>query len=664
MSKKKLFLSTSLLSATVVATAIVLNFQTNQAIDDKLEAFNIAKNQEMNQSFDLKESQKYFFDYIKWLNDQNEDPIAILNVSASLPYQEALFIAMVNHFNGSKNELTMIQEEKFRDSPRYDINKLLAKVDAPFNVLNEDKDQPATIVNGIKKAKVNVLFDRRNPNALIPQPKDRIDEEHIAPILNYLIAHAKTNKINIVIPDIFFIQLFNNFTPFVNDPLIQLISKAKSILLTTDGNAHIVKVVESGLLKFVLSPEFKRQSEQTIKENLKSIQDLNAEKISKLTKNDIYNLLLLEEKIDGKFDFIHLVHYDSSYANNLFTNKTDQNGNFIELLDEKNKWKVSSVSLNVLDYAKLLNDQSKKSEFIKLFDEAFFVDDKSELFVSLDKDNFDPKKKTAIFIGSSLFSPQITRNHEVTSLEEFANLRAYVQKSFNQFLEKYPQDEYNIVFKHHPIYSAEDAVKLSQIYTNDQIKIPNVINAKIPFEYLLSSELAKVQSGEESILFFKNAKQEIEPKFKLFGFQATTSLIHTTRLFLETGLKISHEEIEKVISFDDFLVPTLFDVIEKPIFDPKKYNKFASNKIKIENTYRFFNPSQWNSEIDSKNDQFSFNELKPLTNDESIINDTMINVLLIAFTLVVLSSILTVPITIHTIRKTRKNKNQFNLFLK
>lgn len=665
MSKKILFLSTSLLTATLASTAIVLNFQDNQAIDDKLEAFNIAKNQEMNQSFDLKESQKYFFDYIKWLNDQNQDPIAILNVSASLPYQEALFIAMVNQFNGSKNELTMIQEEKFRQSPRYDINKLLAKDDSPFNVLNEDKDQPATIVNSIKKDKVNVLFDQRNPNALIPQSKDRIDEEHIAPILNYLIEHAKTktNKINIVIPDIFFMQLFNDFSPSVKDPLIQLISKAKSILLTTDGNAHIVKVVESGLLKFVLSPEFKRQSEETIKENLKAIQNLDDSKIRKLTKNDIYNLLLLEEKIDGKFDFIHLVHYDSSYSNNLFTDKTDQNGNFIELLDEKNKWKVSSVSLNVLDYAKLLNDQSKKSEFIKLFDEAFFVDDKSELFVSFDKNNFDPKKKTAIFIGSSLFSPQ-TKNHEITSLEEFANLREYVQKSFNQFLEKYPQDEYNIVFKHHPIYSAKDSVKLTQIYTNNKIEIPNVINSKIPFEYLLSSELAKAERGEESILFFKNNKQEIEPKFKLFGFQATTSLIHTTRLFLETSLKISHEEIEKVISFDDFLIPTLFDVIEKPFFDPKKYNKFDSNKMKIENTYRFFNPSQWNSEIDTKNDRFLFNELKPLGNDESIINDAMINILLIGFVLIVISSILTVPTTIYMIRKTRKNKNQFNLFLK
>ena len=383
-----------------------------------------------------------------------------------------------------------------------------------------------------------------------------------------------------------------------------------------------------------------------------------------MTKNDIYNLLLLEEKIDSKFDFIHLVHYDSSYANNLFTDKTDQNGNFIELLDEKNKWKVSSVSLNVLDYANLLKDQSKKSAFINSFDEAFFVDDKSELFVSLDKDNFDPKKKTAIFIGSSLFSPQITRNHEVTSLEEFTNLREYVQNSFNQFLTKYPQDEYNIVFKHHPVYSAEDSVKLTQIYTNNQIKIPNVINSRIPFEYLLSSELAKVQKGEESILFFKNGKQEIEPKFKLFGFQATTSLIHTTRLFLETSLKISHDEIEKVISFDDFLVPTLFDVIEKPIFDPKKYNKFESNRKKIENSYRFFNPSQWNSEISNENDRFLFNEIKPLGNDENIINDAMINILLIGFALVVLSSIVAIPTTIYMIRKNKKNDHPSNLFLK
>ena len=664
MNKKMLFWSASLLTAAVIPTAIVLKVQNNQLVNNEIEAINIAKNQQMNQGFDLKESQKYFLNYIQWLNDQN-DPIALFNVSASLPYQEALFIAMVNQFNGSKNQLTMIQEEKFRDSPRYDIDKLIAKNNSPINVLNSDKDQPNKIINEINQDKINILYDQRNPNAIIPQSKSQVAEEHIAPILNYLIESAKnSNKINIVIPDIYFMQLFDAFSPSVNNPLIQLLSKAKSILLTTDGSGHIVKVVESGLLKFVLSPEFNRQSEQTIKENLKSIQDLNAEKISKLTKNDIYNLLLLEEKIDSKFDFIHLVHYDSSYANNLFTDKTDQNGNFIELLDEDKKWKVSSVSLNVLDYANLLKDQSKKAAFIKSFDEAFFVDDKSELFVSLDQDNFDPKKKTAIFIGSSLFSPQITRNHEVTSLEEFTNLREYVQNSFNQFLTKYPQDEYNIVFKHHPVYSAEDSVKLTKIYTNNQIEIPNVINSRIPFEYLLSSELAKAQRGEESILFFKNSKQEIEPKFKLFGFQATTSLIHTTRLFLETSLKISHDEIEKVISFDDFLVPTLFDVIEKPIFDPKKYNKFESNRRKIENSYRFFNPSQWNSEIGNENDRFLFNEIKPLGNDENIINDAMINILLIGFALVVLSSIVAIPTTIYMIRKNKKNDHPSNLFLK
>lgn len=664
MNKKMLFWSASLLTAAVIPTAIVLKVQNNQLVNNEIEAINIAKNQQMNQGFDLKESQKYFLNYIQWLNDQN-DPIALFNVSASLPYQEALFIAMVNQFNGSKNQLTMIQEEKFRDSPRYDIDKLIAKNNSPINVLNSDKDQPNKIINEINQDKINILYDQRDPNAIIPQSKSQVAEDHIAPILNYLIESTKnSNKINIVIPDIYFMQLFDAFSPSVNNPLIQLLSKAKSILLTTDGNGHIVKVVENGLLKFVLSPEFNRQSEQTIKENLKNIQDLNAEKISKLTKNDIYNLLLLEEKIDSKFDFIHFVHYDSSYANNLFSNKTDQNGNFIELLDEDKKWKVSSVSLNVLDYANLLKDQSKKAAFIKSFDEAFFVDDKSELFVSLDQDNFDPKKKTAIFIGSSLFSPQITRNHEVTSLEEFTNLREYVQNSFNQFLTKYPQDEYNIVFKHHPVYSAEDSVKLTKIYTNNQIEIPNVINSRIPFEYLLSSELAKAQRGEESILFFKNSKQEIEPKFKLFGFQATTSLIHTTRLFLETSLKISHDEIEKVISFDDFLVPTLFDVIEKPIFDPKKYNKFESNRRKIENSYRFFNPSQWNSEIGNENDRFLFNEIKPLGNDENIINDAMINILLIGFALVVLSSIVAIPTTIYMIRKNKKNDHPSNLFLK
>ena len=667
-TKNKTFLlSAILLTSSIITPTIVLNSHQNKTTNGQIiKPISLNKNYELNNDFDLKESQKYFFDYINWINQQSE-PIAIFNWSASLPYQEALFIAMVNYFNQSKNQLTMIQEEKFRTNPRYDIDKLSKLPNSPFNILNPDLEHPDQLEKAVENDKINVLYDKReNNNLIVPPNKSQIAENHIQPILNFLKKNNKApneTKVNIILPDLFFIQLFNNWTPSIDDPLIQLIANAKSILLTTDGAGHIVGVVENGLLKFVLSNEFEKQSESVIKTNLKNIQDFNKEAIAKLTKNDIYNILLLRKTVDNKFDFIHFVHYDSSYSNNLFTNKTDAYGNHIEPLDENNKWNVSSVSLNVLDYAKLIKNKDQTDQFVDYFDKAFFVDKSSKLFVSFDPSNFDPKKKTAIFVGSSLFSPQPSRNHNVTSLEEFGNLRSYVQESFSQFLNKYPPSEFNIIFKHHPIYSAQDSITLTQIYTDNKIEIPNIINSQIPFEYLLSSEFAKAQRNDPnrpSILFSRNNKNIIEPKFKLFGFQATTSLIHTTRLFLETSLNLSKTEIENVVSFDDFLVPTLFDVINKPVFDQKKYNKFESNKKKIETAYRFFNPSQWNNEIGEENDRFLLSTIKPLGENKGVINDMMIDVLIILFMVLIISNLAALPTSIYLICKKKKNKN--NIF--
>lgn len=661
MNKKVWLLSTALVATVITPASITV---IAKSIQPKPSGYlNESKNWTINplvsKRFDLEESQQYFFNYINWINQQKE-PIAIFNVSASLPYQEALFVAMVHHFNNASNQLTMIQEEKSRTGPRYNVDKLMKLNDSPLNILNPDSQQPNNITTTIQPGKINVLYDQREPNAFIPPNKSRVAEDHIQPILEFLTQTKANNKVNIILPDVFFIQLFDAWSPTVNDPLIQLIARAKSILLTTDGAAHIVTVVENGLLKFLLSDQFAKQPENVVLRNLKAIQELDANVITNLTKNDIYNILLLKKTVDNQFDFIHFVHYDSSYANNLFTNKTDDHGNHTELINDTNKWNVSSVSLNVLDYAKLLIDQTQVAKFVNYFDTAFFVDQPNDIFVSFDANNFDPNKKTAIFVGSSLFSPQ-NKNHEVTSLEEFVNLRSYIQESFRDFLNKYPPDEFNIVFKHHPIYSAQDAIKLTQIYTDNQIEVPNIINSRIPFEYLLTSEYAKAQRNESSLLFFKN-QNKIEPKFKLFGFQATTSLIHTTRLFLETSLNLTQAEIDQVVSFDDFPVPTLFDVIVKPAFDPKKYNKFASNKIKIENTYRFFNPSQWNSELDKQNDRFLFDEIKPLGNDHNLINDLMINVLFALLVVLVVSNLAVIPTSVYLIKKKNKQRRQTLFF--
>lgn len=662
---------TSALNLTLIAglvSPVVLSATTIKQITEQVNPDSTIINQNsLVKKFDLKTDSQYFFDFINWLNQQT-NPIVIFNRSASLPYEQHLFLAMVNFFNKAPNFLTIVQEEKAITNPRYDWKSL---IDAQIvNALNPDGNQINNFISVLQKDKINLLFDKRDDNG----DNSQIQRNHYQPILEELTKIQPNQKFNIILPDLSFIELLEEFQPKLDNPLIQILRNANSILLTSDGAAHVVKIVEQVLRPLVLSSEFVKQPREIIQKNLQIVQMGNAQDIAKLNKNDIYNFFLLDKALGDKqeFDFIHFLHYDASYKNSLFTDTVDEQGNHIELIPEENRWKVSSVSLNAWDYANLLQNQSQKNinDFMQLLDKAFFVDvtKEEDLFVNLNQDPndpwaFDPKKKNAIFIGSSLFSPIKELGHKVTSLEQFVNLREYVQASFDQFFKKYPLEEYNILFKHHPIYNAENAIELTKIYTNNQIENPNILKPNIPFEYLVSSEFAKAKANKEN-LFFTNVNGQIEPKFKLFGLQATTSVIQTTRVFLEASVNLDQEQISQLISFEDFPVPTLFDVVVKPISDQKKFDKYETNKAKIENAYKFFNPTQWTTKEDviQQEDRFLYTNIQPLAGKPNPVNDPMVNFLFVMLVLLGLTNLVGLPTGLYLVVKKHKNKTKKLLF--
>ena len=596
--------------------------------------------------FNIQQSQQYFIDYLKYLSSQ-PNPIALINLSASLPYQQALLVAFTNYVNQNNNQLTMIQEQKSRSFPRWDYLTLSKQTNSPINIINPEPTNNQT-TNSIQNQKINVLFDQSS-SFVQPNGNPKVDPNHLQPIFNYLKDQSGFKKLNLVLPDVYFIDLFNEFQPNLNNPLIQIIANAKSILLTTDGNGHIVRLVEQGLLKFVKSNKFNPQSQTTIKENLKNIQNFNQNAISKLTKNDIYNLLLLDTKIEDQFDFIHFVHYESSYINNLYTDKIDHFNNHIEPINNNYKWKVSSVSLNPFDYLAITSQQ-----FVNFYLQAFFIKTKQSPFISFNAAQYDKNKPSIIFSGSALFPAQAHRRQTFSSLEEFVNLRLYVQKAISDFLTLYPPNQYNIIFKMHPMFSSDAAIKLTNLYLDNPQQSANIINPLIPFEVLLANEYNLAKNNQPSWLFFKTKNNQILPKFMIYGLQATTSIIHTTKIFLETNTNLNANQINQIIGFQNFPVPHLFDVISRHIFDPKKFNKFNSNINKITNLYRYFNPSYWNQQY-SDSDRFDLTKLTALFNNKvPIFNDQMINIALILFAALIINGIVVI-ITIAFLTKKRLN---------
>ena len=130
------------LSATTINQATQERERESTAQSDS----NLLVNQKNQQTktFDLKADLQYFFDFIKWVNLQSNQ-IVMLNWSASLPYEQEMFIAMLNFLNKSPNLLTIFQEEKSRKNPRYDLDKLVSE--NVINVLNPNANQPDQITN-------------------------------------------------------------------------------------------------------------------------------------------------------------------------------------------------------------------------------------------------------------------------------------------------------------------------------------------------------------------------------------------------------------------------------------------------------------------------------------------------------------------------------------
>ena len=154
-------------------------------------------------TFDLKADLQYFFDFIKWVNLQS-NPIVIFNRSASLPYQENLFLAMINFLNQSPNILMMIQEEKSITSSRYDWKSLINS--GVIKALNSDGNKINNFIPLIDKNKINVLFDKSEDGKDI----SIIQGDHYKFILDELTKLNSQQKLNIVLPDVSFIEFLKN----------------------------------------------------------------------------------------------------------------------------------------------------------------------------------------------------------------------------------------------------------------------------------------------------------------------------------------------------------------------------------------------------------------------------------------------------------------------
>ena len=213
-------------------------------------------------------------------------------------------------------------------------------------------------------------------------------------------------------------------------------------------------------------------------------------------------------------------------------------------------------------------------------------------------EKLDFHKKNAIFLGSSLFTPLNDNfsNINFSRSQEFTNLRIAVQDEMKNLLKKFPPNEYNIVFKLHPKYgiNKDATIEYIKLITNNMIENPIILNPSISLETLISNEYYLYFNNQVNDNFMFNSDEKTKPYewTTFFGLQATSTTIHTTRLFYETTFNISPSESARVIPFYNFPIPRAFHVVNKPSsdnLDNKDY--YQENYDQIMKIYSPFVPS-------------------------------------------------------------------------
>lgn len=611
---------------------LVLNVQLlNKTNNTKSSIKNVKIDGFKKQPMSLKQSQQEFFKIINDMTHSDRSTVMFAS-NASLVHTQMVLIHLINYYlmkedpslKTNNNKLIHILQNNF-----YTEGNTAA--DLRFNV---EYLKGISYDNSLTLEEMMSINISDSTTSLAKDShifKDQKVGDHMASMISSVnstfdkiqnddsITNKKTDS---VLSDLAFSDFLLKYNPNnPNDPLYKIFKNSARIVLVSDGAAHtarferrMVSAIENSLTKLYTNEEAMAR--------LNEIQTLSFDQLKQqnklMTINDMMNFCLMRRTVDSsvsgeteKYNFIQAFHYDPSYIKGVN-------------LENKYKWNIEAFSLNHEDYGQaLLTNDANKQEFNKKFTDMFHVDYSSQesiertVFENGFK-SYDPNKKNAIFFGSSLFTPLTSNNGTISRLENFANLRNHVQDIFVKFAEIFPPEEYNIIFKFHPVFKGDTAVKLSQLYTaklkNDPRFIdPIIFNPKIPFETLISTDYYEYKKFKDGItqtnnsIIFRGDKPEEWSKY--FGLQATTSLIQTTRLFYESTFNLSLSQTEKLIPLEYFPIPSLFLIISREGIDPKTHDKYAANMNSLNDVYKTYNPSYLYPELNlsQENDRFKLN---------------------------------------------------------
>ncbi|MFV8468286.1 hypothetical protein ACNQ2K_01305 [Mycoplasma sp. VS292A] len=463
--------------------------------------------------------------------------------TAKSPYNDVIYLidTVVNNYQQTLNNVPQ----------RFNYGALLDKFgDTALKDANGNLNVNAGALRVINNS------DALNPNkysyeySVFPRSK----EELLAYLDGYL---DKVDQFDFYIPDISFIALDWATIEWI-------IAHANKIVILSDGNAQPYWFIRENYFPWV-----DKQTTSYSQEELLEFWS-QAHRSGKLPIDYHYFYTLKD-----KFKIYNSVSDYSKYFNKLFE-KQDK------------AWAQLDINAYPLSFDTLALQLSKhidKKEFLDSYLKLIRLENKTVLdLVTRGKENYDPKKKNLIFIGSSLFRYENNVLPLTLDIPKTLEFKEYINKIF----ELYPPKEYNYFYKLHPVFKKDQANEFLSVLTQGKDSNAIVLDPSISWENMLALDFAQIAKGN-SLFFNKNDFTDGKSiRTKLFGIQASSTSLLTTIAMLKEFFNINLEQALLFVDPNNFPLPETFNMVVRDLNYSNKTAGYNANVAELEKIYRFF----------------------------------------------------------------------------
>ncbi|VEU74357.1 Uncharacterised protein [Mycoplasmopsis citelli] len=509
--------------------------ETNQGETNTNASTNVDFNKEINSTLDFEKFNNEIID-----SANNEYPSVFISRNASQFFISS-FIAMVAQLQ----LISKIEKQKPHNDVIYLIDssvnsyeKTSKKEMQRFNfahLLDKYGDVTLTDQNNNYNVDKGKLLALDNPNYLNLSGYQNysVYPRNLTELQGYLKPYLdkQVKLFDFYIPDISFTALNSQVRNFI-------LEHANKIVILSDGNAQPYSFINDDYIKWVKNQKTHFSQEELLKA-WDSLKTSNPQKI------DFHYFYTLEDKFK-------IYNLNGKYAKS-FNDQLEKEG------FEWAKINIYDYPLNYLNITKNL-PQLNEQEFLSDYNKLVNLDNKKlEDLIVAGKQNFNKSKKNIVFTGSSLFrqdkgGPWRIKSDTLSRKE----LHAY----FNKILDLYPPDQYNYLYKLHPVYKGNQALEYIKEFTNGHEKEAIILDPSISWENMLALDMQALENNE-SVLFDRDDFTSGQVKTKLFGIQPTSTVLLATIVMLQAQFKITLEQALVFVDPKNFPISDTFNIVKR-----------------------------------------------------------------------------------------------------